>query len=121
MRTEKDWSDIVWAGAISGAIGGTINTGSLWLGARDKTYADKLKSKVTAAYTPDADTIDAAARIEESLAGMDSIFDVVYARGMMDDAGPASDALQSQVTPEVLKEAKAVIGKLMIAVPAFPT
>ena len=119
MRTEKDWSDIVWAGAISGAIGGTINTGSLWLGARDKTYADKLKSKVTAAYTPDADTIDAAARIDESLAGMDSIFDVVYARGMMDDAGPSSDALQSQVTPEVLKEAKAVIGKLMIAVPHF--
>lgn len=118
LRTEKDWNSIMAAGVLSGTFAGGINLAALKWGAKDITYADKLKSRVLAAGTPDSDKL-ANQNIVDSLQGMQSLFDATYARGVTDDLGEATDMLQMGVTPEVMREANQVVEQLQIAIPEF--
>ena len=117
-RTEKDWNSIMAAGVLSGTFAGGINLAALKWGAKDITYADKLKSRVLAAGTPDSDKL-ANQNIVDSLEGMQSLFDATYARGVTDDLGEATDMLQMGVTPEVMREANQVVKQLQVAIPEF--
>tara|TARA_R110000751_G_scaffold307590_2_gene429659 strand:+ start:3316 stop:6852 length:3537 start_codon:yes stop_codon:yes gene_type:complete len=134
MRSERDWTNIMYAGLLGGGLGGILNTGALAWGARDRSYADKLKERVLASGVPDgtgAKLADADSAANESiknqlegtdLEGLDgtpNIFDVAYARGVMDDHIEPTGVASGKITNETQKEAQAVVLELMAAVPHF--